>query len=144
MAVAPIQDPEVERVRKIARVLDTYMVDPIVGLLLPGVGDLIGTALGLYAVALAVRRKMSPLIVARMLLNLSFDAVLGALPLLGDAADFAFRANQRNVKLLEDRSSTGGKASWKDWAAVVGAALLLVAVLGLVAYAIGALFRWIF
>src|SRR5262245_19286556 len=66
--------PDLEQVRKLTRVLDHYLVDPLLGLLLPGVGDLIGSMLGLYLVGLAVQRGTSPVIIARMLLNLALDA----------------------------------------------------------------------
>ncbi|MEJ7596404.1 MAG: DUF4112 domain-containing protein [Kofleriaceae bacterium] len=127
-------DPQVERVRKIARALDTYMVDPLIGLILPGAGDIVGSMLGLYTVALAVRRKMSPVIIARMLLNLALDAVIGLVPLIGDLTDLAFKANTKNVALLTERTDTGGRASGKDWLAVAGAGLLFVGALSLVIF----------
>src|SRR5262249_55792379 len=98
---------EIARARTLARVLDHYMVGPLLGLVLPGAGDLIGSLLGLYLVAIAMRRRMSPVIVARMLLHLALDAVLGVIPLLGDIADFAYKANERNLALLVDRHATG-------------------------------------
>jgi len=137
-------DPEVDRVRKLARMLDTYMVDPLIGLILPGAGDLIGSMLGLYTVVLAARRKVSPVVIARMLLNLAIDAVVGFIPLVGDLTDFAFKANQKNIDLLTDRANTGGKATRKDWLAVVGAALLFAGALALVIYVIYAVLRAIF
>src|SRR3954471_11611551 len=108
---------DIERARTLARVLDHYLVDPLLGLILPGAGDLIGSLLGLYLVVIAVRRRMSPVIVARMLLNLALDAVFGAIPLIGDIADFAYKANQRNLALLVGRHRTG-KATARDWLAV--------------------------
>src|SRR4051794_19151389 len=114
-------DPDVERVRKLAKVMDHYMVDPLLGLVLPGAGDIIGSLLGLYTVALAIRRKMSPVIIARMLLNLAIDAAVGIVPLIGDMADVAWKANDKNVALLSDRAATGGHATARDWISVVGA-----------------------
>jgi hypothetical protein len=137
-------DPEVDRVRKLARMLDTYMVDPLIGLFLPGAGDLVGSALGLYTVVLAARRKVSPIVIARMLMNLALDAVLGFIPLVGDLTDFAFKANQKNIDLLVDPAHAGGKATRKDWLAVGGAALLFVGVLALVIYAIYSVLHAIF
>ena len=131
---------EISRARTLARVLDHYLVDPLLGLILPGAGDLIGALLGLYLVAIAVRRRMSPVVVARMLLNLALDAVLGAIPLIGDIADFAYKANQRNLALLVGRRTTG-RATARDWLAVGGAAAAFAAVIGLVIYALVALVR---
>lgn len=131
---------EIARARTLARVLDHYLVDPLLGLVLPGAGDLIGSLLGLYLVVIAVRRRMSPVIVARMLLHLALDAVLGAIPVIGDIADFAYKANERNLALLVGRHDTG-KATARDWLAVGGAVAVFVAVIGLVVYAITALIR---
>lgn len=137
-------DPEVDRVRKIARVLDTYMVDPLIGLILPGAGDIVGSMLGLYTVVLAARRRVSPVVIARMLLNLALDAVIGFVPFLGDITDIAFKANQKNVDLLVDRANAGGKATAKDWLAVAGAGLLFIGVLALVIYVMYSVLRAIF
>jgi hypothetical protein len=129
-------DPELDRVKKIAGVLDHRFVDPVIGLVLPGAGDILGSLLGLYTVALAIRRRMSPIIVARMLLNLAIDAAIGIIPLLGDVADIGFKANTRNVALLAERTAQGGKATRKDWLAVVGAAVAFGLAIGLSIYAI--------
>jgi hypothetical protein len=116
-------------------VLDHHLVDPLLGLVLPGVGDLIGSMLGLYVVGLALRRRLSPVIIARMLLNLALDAGLGLVPVLGDIADFAFKANEKNLALLSERPA-GGKATARDWLVVGAAALAFVAVIALVIYGI--------
>ena len=128
-------DPELARVSTLARVLDRYMVDPIVGLFLPGAGDLLGSLLGVYTVIIAARRRMSPIIIARMLLNLAIDALFGIIPFVGDLFDLGFKAHERNVRLLAERSALGGKATAKDWLAVVGALLVFIATIGLAIYA---------
>ena len=114
-------DREIERARTVARVLDHYLVDPIVGLILPGVGDIATSVAGLYTVGVAISRKLSAVVIARMLLNLALDALLGAVPLIGDLFDLAHRANTRNVALLEQRAVSGGRATARDWAMVMGA-----------------------
>jgi hypothetical protein len=136
-------DPDVDRVRKLAKVLDHKFLDPLLGFVLPGVGDLIGSILGLYVVAVAVRRKMSPVIIARMLMNLAIDAAAGVVPVIGDAADLVFKANERNVALLTDRAGSGGRATTRDWLMVGGAVLAFVGVIALAIYAITAMVRWI-
>lgn len=128
----------------LARILDRNFVDPILGLIFPGIGDLAGSLLGLYAVSLALRRRMSPVVIARMLLNLAADALLGAIPLFGDLFDFGFRAHERNARLLAERAEHGGRATARDWLLVAGAAILFVGSLALAAYALIALLRAIF
>jgi hypothetical protein len=128
-------DHEIERARTLARVLDHYMVDPLIGLVLPGAGDLIGSLLGLYIVGIAVRRRISPVVIARMVLNLAIDAGIGIVPLIGDLADLAFKANDKNLQLLVERHDTGA-ANARDWFAVGGAIFALAAVTGLAIYAV--------
>lgn len=135
-------DHELERVRKWATILDRYMVDPIVGLVLPGAGDVIGSLLGVYTVTLAVRRKVSPVIIARMFLNLGLDALFGIVPLVGDLVDVGYKANVKNVELLAARET--GKARPKDWLWVVGAAAIFVGALALAVWAVTAALRAIF
>jgi hypothetical protein len=138
------RDGELDRVRLLARVLDRYFVDPLIGLLIPGGGDVLGSLLGTYTVMIAARRKVSPVIIARMLLNLAADAVLGFIPLVGDIFDFGFKANIRNVELLSERVEHGGRATARDWAFVVIAAVTYIAVMALVIWGIVALVRAIF
>jgi Domain of unknown function (DUF4112) len=132
--------PELARVRTLTRVLDHYMVDPLLGFLLPGIGDLLGSMIGLYLVAIAVRRRVSPVVIARMLLNLALDAAIGFVPLIGDVADIAFKANEYNLALLIERHDTR-RAKARDWLAVGGAVLALAAVVGGAIYVIVAVLR---
>ncbi|MBA3539473.1 MAG: DUF4112 domain-containing protein [Deltaproteobacteria bacterium] len=130
-------DPALAKVRKFATLFDTYMVDPILGFILPGAGDIVGSVMGLYVVVLAARRKVAPIVIARMLLNLAIDAGVGIVPFLGDIVDLGFKANTKNLDLLESRSAVGGRStSWRDYAAVGGALLLLIGVLAVVVYVI--------
>jgi hypothetical protein len=133
--------PELARVRTLTRVLDRYGLDPLLGLVLPGAGDLIGSMLGMYLVVVAVRRKVAPVVIARMLMNLAIDAGIGIVPLVGDVADLAWKANDKNFALLERHHARGGKASARDWLAVAGAALAFAAVVGLAIWAIVAIVR---
>ena len=55
--LATMTDPEIQRVQTLERILDRYFVDPLLGLLIPGGGDLAGSLLGLYPVAIALRRR---------------------------------------------------------------------------------------
>lgn len=134
-------DEDIVRVRTLVRALDKYYLDPILGFILPGVGDVLGSVLGLYPVAIAVKRGLSMVIVARMLLNLALDALFGAVPLLGDLVDAGFRANTKNLDLLESRSVQGGRATGKDYAMVAGAAIVFVLAVLAAIFVIRAVFR---
>jgi hypothetical protein len=123
-------DQDIAAAETLAKWMDDRFLDPILGFVLPGVGDVLGSALGLYVVVVAVRRKLPLVTVARMLMNLGIDALVGAVPVAGDLFDVAWKANRKNVRLLrarhEARHDTAG-----DWLRVAGAALLLVVALAI-------------
>jgi hypothetical protein len=120
----PGDDRALQVAATLAHWLDGRFVDPLLGLLLPGLGDLLGSALGLYPVVLAWRRRAPKALLARMILNLAVDAAGGAIPILGDIWDFLFRAHARNLALLQSRAQgVEVRSHWSD-SVVVGAALL--------------------
>jgi hypothetical protein len=130
IAMTEPPDRALEAAEKLARWLDHRFVDPLLGLLLPGVGDLLSSALGLYPVLLAWQRRAPRALLARMLLNLAADAAGGAIPIVGDIWDFLFRAHARNLELLRARARTGEvRGHWSDTLVVGGALLLFVAAL---------------
>lgn len=100
-------DRSIEVAERLAHWLDDRYLDPLLGFLLPGVGDLLTSALGLYPVVLAWRRGAPRALLARMVLNLAVDALVGTIPIAGDAWDFLFRANSRNLALLRTRAAGG-------------------------------------
>jgi len=125
-------DRALEAAETLALWLDHRFVDPLLGLLLPGFGDLLGSALGLYPVFLAWRRRAPKALLARMLLNLAADAAGGAIPIVGDIWDFFFRAHARNLHLLRARADGSAvRGHWSDTAVVAGALLLAVAAIAL-------------
>ena len=76
-----------------------FGLDPLIGLV-PGIGDGISAIVALYIVLEAWRLGASRGTLARMLLNIGLDFAIGVIPVLGDAADFVFRSNRRNLELL--------------------------------------------
>jgi hypothetical protein len=121
---------DIQRIQTISRWLDDRYIDPILGLVAPGVGDTLTAAFGLYVLVAAVRQRVPPVVLARMILNLALDVLVGAVPVIGDLFDFAYKAHRRNADLLIARHGrTRGTA--RDWLLVGGAALLLVAVLAI-------------
>jgi hypothetical protein len=128
-----------QRLEQLTLWLDRRYFDPILGALLPGAGDLVGAGLGLYGVVVALRLRAHPLVIARMLLNLGLDALLGALPGVGDVADFFYRANQRNLELLKQRQLREVRVS--DWLLVGAAGLGFLAALSVPVLLVGAVLR---
>jgi len=126
------RDPALDAATTLARWLDGRFLDPLLGLLLPGIGDLLGSALGLYPVLLAWRRGAPKSLLARMLLNLAADAAGGAIPIVGDVWDFLFRAHARNLDLLRARAADRQvRGHWSDGLVVGGAVVLLLVALAI-------------
>jgi hypothetical protein len=98
-------DRDVQRARTLAHLFDDRFVDPVLGFLLPGVGDAISSLIGLYLVRVAIAKKLPRVVIARMLMNLAVDALLGLVPVAGDLLDFGFKANTRNAALLAAKHS---------------------------------------
>jgi hypothetical protein len=105
-------------------------LDPLVGLL-PGVGDVATSTASAYIVARAAALGVPRATLARMLLVLVVDAVVGSVPLVGDAFDAVWKANRRNVRLVESRLDDPSRASGDRrfvLVATVAVTLLLVLV----------------
>ncbi|HEX8585277.1 MAG TPA: DUF4112 domain-containing protein [Allosphingosinicella sp.] len=75
-------------------------LDAVVGLV-PVLGDLVTTAMGAWVVWEARNLGMSKFHLLRMGGNVAVDTLIGAVPLVGDAFDFVFRSNTRNIRILK-------------------------------------------
>lgn len=117
-------------------------LDGLLGLI-PGFGDAAGALLSLYIVVRASRFGLPRSVLARMLLNVGAEAVVGAVPVLGDLFDFAFKANQRNVALLRRFAAEPTRERRVTRLMLAGAVLFLV-VLATAVIALGvALAQWL-
>lgn len=140
---APPDTADLAAARKLVKALDTYYLDPIIGAFVPGLGDIITSIVGMFVIGVAARRGVPPIVIARMLLNLGIDAAVGVIPLAGDVADVAVRANKKNLALLEDRTARPD-TTWKDWAAVIGAGVVCLGAISLVVYLFVRLLGYVF
>jgi hypothetical protein len=114
----------------------TFGLDPILGLI-PGLGDLTTPFFAALVLLHAVRMRTPRVVQLRMLMNAAIDFAIGAIPIAGDLFDFGWKANVRNLALLERHAHPGSTASPADWAFVVGviAALVLCALVPIIAAA---------
>lgn len=104
-------DPAVNRVNKLSKLLDSSVkipgtnfsvgLDPILGIL-PGAGDAVAMGISLYIVFEAFRADVPRGVLARMLLNIGVDAVIGSIPVLGTIFDAFWKANVWNAKMFEE------------------------------------------
>ena len=101
----------IARIDALATLLDTAFIlpginvrfglDALIGLV-PGIGDAVTTAMSLYIVHEARQIGAPRHLLLRMLANVALDGIVGAVPVVGDAFDVMWRANRRNLRLLQD------------------------------------------
>ena len=148
-ATRPSDDADADAARRVARLrrVSEYFdsafeipgtnyrigLDPVLGLL-PVVGDAPSAAVSAYVVAEAAALGVPRATLARMLFNVVVDAVFGSLPVVGDAFDAVWKANVRNVRLLEARAGHPDRTADRRFLFAVTAGVFLL-VLALVAAA---------
>ena len=131
-------DPRsLQRLRRLGQLLDNsirvpgtnfrFGLDTIIGLV-PGVGDLAGGALSLYILVEAARLGVPRPLLVRMGYNVAVDVLVGAVPVLGDLFDAAFKANLRNLALVQQHVDRPvlARRSGRRFAALLAAALFLL------------------
>jgi hypothetical protein len=91
-----------------------FGLDGIVGLI-PGLGDVIAGLASCIILVGAWFRGVPYIGLARMVVNLGIEVVVGAIPFIGDAFDIAWKANRRNYKLMVRHLEQPRRHTWKDW-----------------------------
>tara|TARA_B100001750_G_scaffold225953_1_gene218240 strand:+ start:734 stop:1243 length:510 start_codon:yes stop_codon:yes gene_type:complete len=120
--------------------------DAILGLL-PVAGDTVSGVTSLAILGLALKQGVPTVILARMVGNIAIDALVGSIPGLGDLFDFVFKANRKNLDLIERFRQPDAEAGAADYALVGLGILLAVAMVAIplvvLFWAGGALGEWI-
>lgn len=119
-----------------------FGIDALVGLV-PGAGDVVGALAGVYGVWVAQRLGAPASLLARMLANLAIDAIVGAIPLLGDLFDFAYKPHLRNVVLLERWLATPNVVRRRSAGLLLGVLVAAIALAGAVLWVTVALIGWL-
>jgi hypothetical protein len=110
-----------------------FGVDALLGLV-PGIGDLATPAFTILMLGTGLRMRVPLVVLARMALNAGIDALVGLVPVAGDLVDVGWKANLRNLELLERHAVPGTPATSGD-AWFVVAAVALMALVGALALA---------
>lgn len=107
--------------------------------LIPGAGDAVGVSISLLVVLTGVGAGVSFPTILRMLLNIGFEGIVGLIPFGGALFDMVFKANMRNVTLME-RDLADRRATRRSSIAVIGLTLfvLLVGAVMIVVLAVAA------
>lgn len=126
---------ERSRANRIARVMDELVripgtpirfgLDALIGLV-PGAGDVVTGGISAYLLVAATRLGAPPAVIARMTGNILLDLALGAIPVLGDLFDVAWKANTRNAAML-DRYRADPRGVHRASRLVLGTALAVIA-----------------
>ncbi len=125
----------------------TIGLDAVLGFFLPTAGDAL-TGLGALSLfALAVRHNVPKVVLAKMLINVAVDTLVGTIPILGDLFDVLWRSNKKNLELIERyRAEPGKPATLGDYVVVGLVFVLLLALLALpivvAVLVISGLWRW--
>ena len=142
--VGTLDERRLDRMRRVGWLLDNSIpipgtrfrlgIDQLIGLV-PGIGDLIGGFLSLYIIVEAHRLGVPRSLLARMGWNVAVDTIVGEVPILGDLFVIGFKANIRNLALLDayfQRPSAVRRASrWTLALIVLGVVLLTVGAVAL-------------
>ena len=124
-----------------------FGIDPVIGLI-PGLGDWLGAMISVYFMIIAGVKGAGYAVVGRMFFNILLDVTIGTIPLLGEVFDVAWKANQRNAKLLEDleehpeQTTKGSKVVL--WTLLAGMIAVLIGTLFGIIWLIGKLMALIF
>jgi hypothetical protein len=104
-----------------------FGLDGIIGLV-PGLGDILGGLASTIIVVAAWVRGVPYVTLARMVLNIAIEVLLGTIPLLGDAFDIAWKANRRNYALIVRHLEGPRRQTWRDWVYLALMAIVLTAI----------------
>ena len=107
-----------------------FGLDGIIGLI-PGAGDLSTFAVSGYMLWIMANNGASGFVLAKMTLNILIDALIGSIPILGDVFDIAFKANMRNIQLMQEHYEEGRHrgSAWKVIIPVLVILFLIIVVI---------------
>jgi hypothetical protein len=151
-APSRVESPRLDGARAIARLLDDIVrvpgtnirvgLDPLLGLV-PGLGDVVAGTMAGYLILLAARLGAPKVVLARMLGNVAIDSILGAVPFLGDLFDIGFKANRRNLALLDEYAARPREARASSAVFVALLLLALIVIVGGVLWLAVAAAEWL-
>ena len=121
--------------------------DAIVGFAVPAVGDAVSALSHVTLLYYAFRAGVPAVVIARMVLNVAIDELWGSIPIVGDLFDAGFRANRKNLDLIETRGGVRRGTRFVDYLVIGGAIALVVGIvllpLLLIAALGGAILHWL-
>jgi len=104
-----------------------FGLDALFGLV-PGLGDIAGALVAVYVMRVARQLNAPPAVQLHMLSNIALDALIGMVPVAGDLFDFAFKAQTRNLALLDAHVATPRKTERRSRRGLLLIAIATIAV----------------
>ena len=103
-----------------------FGLDAVLGLV-PGVGDLTTPVFTVLLLGTGLRMRVPAVVLVRMVMNAGIDALVGLVPVAGDLVDVGWKANLRNLELLERHAVPGTPARRADvWFVAAGVGLMVL------------------
>ncbi|UIR55706.1 DUF4112 domain-containing protein [Sphingobacterium sp. SRCM116780] len=102
-----------------------FGLDPILNFI-PFGGAIAGFGTSLVLVMVMWRNGASSKLVVKMLINISIDAILGAIPFIGNVFDFFSKANEKNIKLMKEHYYENKHQGSAVWLVLIILTLILV------------------
>ena len=130
----------------ISKIMDKYFLDPIIGLLVPGWGDVFSSVCGLPYIYISLFKVRSIPLTLAVIFNILVDALISAIPLLGDFFDFFHRSYKKNLLMIigyveDDKniiSEVNKKAVWMGIGIVI-----MISIIYLVYQLVAFIVSWI-
>lgn len=137
MDKATTQNASMKQIARLTKLMDKqfsipgtnfrFGLDGLLGLI-PGMGDVSTFAVSCYLLTLMAKNGASGYVMARMILNVLIDAIIGSIPFIGDIFDFAFKANSRNMRLMQEHF-VEGRHRGGAWKVIVPIVIILLLIL---------------
>lgn len=125
-------------VQGIAKFMDKYLLDPIIGFFVPGIGDILSSVLVLPFIHVSLFKIKSVPLTLAVIYNVLIDVLIGLIPFyIGDIIDVFNRAYLKNARLItgfveDDKeviSEVNRKAAWMGFMILVLCVLIYFMVL---------------
>lgn len=143
---------DLKKMETLARVMDSqfripgtdfrFGLDGIIGLI-PGAGDLSTFAVSGYMLTVMAKNGASGFVLARMVLNILVDVIIGMIPFIGDLFDFVFKANTRNLRLMQ-QYYRDGRHRGSAWKVIVPVLVILFLIILALIYLAWKLLSWMY
>jgi hypothetical protein len=146
-----IVNPKLKWVERVSYLMDEqfrlpgtnfkFGLDPLINLI-PGVGDLAGFAVSSALVLSMARHGVSRKVLILMALNVALDSTIGAIPIIGQIFDFAYKSNSRNIRLLKEHYEEGKHQGSGKWI-VLTIMIVLILFFILFLYVLWQIIEWV-